>query len=100
MRPGRARPGLWGGRQARVTFQSTLPTTWTSSAEQRAAWLKPGHCGPFVAHRHRCASLPEEIAPEALTLEQALGLPVRAHGAGPKRGGRSGRGDEKAVFVQ
>ena len=51
-------------------------------------WLKTGHYGPFVAHRHRYASLPREIAPEALPLEQALGLLVRAHGAGPKRGGR------------
>ena len=37
-------------------------------------WLKTGHYGPFVAHRRRYASLPEEVSEEALTLEQAVAL--------------------------
>ena len=37
-------------------------------------WLKTGHYGPFVAHRRRYASLPKEIPPDDLTLEQALAL--------------------------
>ena len=37
-------------------------------------WLKTGHYGPFVAHRRRYASLPEDVQPESLTLEQALEL--------------------------
>ena len=36
--------------------------------------LKTGHYGPFIAHRRRYASLPEDVAPDALTLEQALDL--------------------------
>ena len=37
-------------------------------------WLKTGHYGPFVAHRRRYASLPEEVSEGALTLEQAVEL--------------------------
>ena len=37
-------------------------------------WLKTGHYGPFVAHRRRYASLPDDIAPDDLTLDQAVGL--------------------------
>ena len=37
-------------------------------------WLKTGRHGPFVAHRRRYASLPEDVAPEELTLERALAL--------------------------
>ena len=37
-------------------------------------WLKTGHYGPFVAHRRRYAGVPEDVAPEALTLEQAVAL--------------------------
>ena len=37
-------------------------------------WLKTGHYGPFVAHRRRYASLPEDTPPDTLTLEQALDL--------------------------
>ena len=37
-------------------------------------WLKTGHYGPFVAHRRRYASLPEDVSEGALTLEQAVGL--------------------------
>ncbi len=37
-------------------------------------WLKTGGHGPFVAHRRRYASLPEDVAPENLTLEQALAV--------------------------
>ena len=37
-------------------------------------WLKTGRHGPFVAHRRRYASLPEDVAPENLTLEQALAV--------------------------
>ena len=37
-------------------------------------WLKTGHYGPFVAHRRRYASVPEDIAPEDLTLAQAVEL--------------------------
>ena len=37
-------------------------------------WLKTGHYGPFVAHRRRYASLPEEVPEETLTLEQAVEL--------------------------
>ena len=36
--------------------------------------LKTGHYGPFVAHRRRYASLPEDVTPDDLTLEQALDL--------------------------
>ena len=37
-------------------------------------WLKTGHYGPFVAHRRTYAAVPEDIAPDALTLERALAL--------------------------
>ena len=37
-------------------------------------WLKTGHYGPFVAHRRRYASLPEEVPEDALTLERAVEL--------------------------
>ena len=37
-------------------------------------WLKTGRYGPFVAHRRRYASVPEDLSPDALTLEQALVL--------------------------
>ena len=37
-------------------------------------WLKTGRCGLFVAHRRRYASVPEEISPDALTLERAVEL--------------------------
>ena len=43
-------------------------------ADGAPVWLKTGHYGPFVAHRRRYASLPEEIPPDELTLEQALAL--------------------------
>ena len=51
-------------------------------------WLKTGHYGPFVAHRRRYASLPEDVAPEALTLERALellGQAVDSGGDGKRR---------------
>ena len=48
-------------------------------------WLKTGHYGPFVAHRRRYASVPKDVSPGALTLEQALELLEREGG-----GGRSG----------
>ena len=37
-------------------------------------WLKTGHYGPFVAHRRRYVSLPEDVSEEALTLAQAVEL--------------------------
>ena len=37
-------------------------------------WLKTSHYGPFVAHRRAYAPVPEDIAPDALTLERALAL--------------------------
>ena len=37
-------------------------------------WLKTGHYGPFVAHRRRYASLPEDVPEETLTLERAVEL--------------------------
>ena len=37
-------------------------------------WLKTGHYGPFVAHRRRYASLPEDVSEDALSLEQAVEL--------------------------
>ena len=37
-------------------------------------WLKTGRHGPFVAHRRRYVSLPEDVAPDDLTLERALAL--------------------------
>ena len=37
-------------------------------------WLKTGHYGPFVAHRRRYASLPEDLSEDALTLERAVEL--------------------------
>ena len=43
-------------------------------ADGAPVWLKTGHYGPFVAHRRSYASLPEEIPPDDLTLEQALAL--------------------------
>ena len=51
-------------------------------ADKAPVWLKTGHYGPFVAHRRSYASLPEDVAPEALTLERALEL---------LEAGRSGR---------
>ena len=50
-------------------------------------WLKTGHYGPFVAHRRSYASVPEDLAPEDLTLERALALLAPGPGAG--RRGRS-----------
>ena len=41
---------------------------------RKGAARKTGHYGPFVAHRRRYASLPKEILPGDLTLEQALAL--------------------------
>ena len=52
-------------------------------------WLKTGHFGPFIAHRRHYASVPEDIAPDELTLEQALELLARA--SGPGRPGSNGR---------
>ena len=43
-------------------------------ADGAPVWLKTGHYGPFVGHRRRYASLPKEIEPEDLSLEQALAL--------------------------
>ena len=37
-------------------------------------WLKTGHYGPFVAHRRRYVSLPEDVPEDALTLAQAVEL--------------------------
>ena len=37
-------------------------------------WLKTGHYGPFVAHRRRYASLPQDVPEETLTLERAVEL--------------------------
>ena len=37
-------------------------------------WLKTGHYGPFVAHRRRYASLPEDLCGDTLTLAQAVEL--------------------------
>ena len=51
-------------------------------------WLKTGHYGPFVAHRRRYASVPEDLAPESLTLEQ--GLELLGDGAGDGRSARAG----------
>ena len=36
--------------------------------------LRTGHYGPFVAHRRRYASLPEEASPDALGLDDAAAL--------------------------
>ena len=36
--------------------------------------LRTGHYGPFVAHRRRYASLPEDLDPDDLTLEDAVAL--------------------------
>ena len=44
-------------------------------------WLKTGHYGPFVAHRRRYASLPENLSEETLTLERAVEL-LDGSGAG------------------
>ena len=41
---------------------------------RKGAARKTGHYGPFVVHRRRYASLPKEILPGDLTLEQALAL--------------------------
>ena len=59
-------------------------------------WLKTGLHGPFVAHRRFYASVPEDIAPDDLTLERALDLLARASGPGrpgSKAGRRSGTGE-------
>ena len=42
--------------------------------------LKTGHYGPFVAHRRRYASVPENLAPEDVTLDAAVALLERAPG--------------------
>ena len=48
--------------------------------------LKTGRFGPFIAHRRRYVSLPKDIEPEALTLENALHiLGHRQPGAGNGR---------------
>ena len=52
-------------------------------------WLKAGHYDPFVAHRRRYASLPPDVEPEALTLEQALARIEKE--AGPAGGKPRGR---------
>ena len=62
-------------------------------------WLKTGRHGPFVAHRRFYASVPEDIAPDDLTLERALDLLASASGPGRpeskagrrRRSGTSGR---------
>ena len=61
-------------------------------------WLKTGRYGPFVAHRRTYASLPDEIAADALTLAQAIDLLEREKGSGGgRRGGGTGRkGSERA----
>ena len=41
---------------------------------QLRTWLKTGHCSPFVPYRRRYASVPEDVAPEDLTLERAVNL--------------------------
>ena len=62
-------------------------------ADGAAVWLKTGHYGPFVAHRRSYASLPRDVAPDDLTLEQALALLEDEGGAGhPASGGRPGGG--------
>ena len=43
--------------------------------DRAPVWLKTGRYGPFVAHRRRCASLPEDLVPFDLTVERALALP-------------------------
>ena len=56
-------------------------------------WLKTGHYGPFVAHRRRYASVPEDIAPEDLTLAQAVELlTASAGGRACRRARLSGSG--------
>ena len=37
-------------------------------------WLKTGHYGPFVSHRRRYASVPQDVPLDELTFEQALAL--------------------------
>ena len=51
-------------------------------------WLKTGHYGPFVAHRRSYASVPNDVAPDALTLDEALAL--LGHAAPGARTGRGG----------
>ena len=62
-------------------------------------WLKTGRHGSFVAHRRVYASVPEDIAPDDLTLERALDLLAIASGPGrpgSKAGRRSGTGEGRS----
>ena len=52
----------------------TVPKLGPHPGDGAPVWLKTGHYGPFVAHRRRYAGVPEDVAPEALTLEQAVAL--------------------------
>ena len=52
----------------------TLRKLGTHPADGAPVWLKSGRHGPFVAHRRRYASVPDEVGPDALTLEQAVAL--------------------------
>ena len=45
-------------------------------------WLKTGHHGPFVAHRRRYAGVPQDLALDTLTLEQAVDLLSARRSAG------------------
>ena len=49
----------------------TLRKLGAHPADGAPVWLKTGHYGPFVAHRRLYASVPGELSPDALTLEQA-----------------------------
>ena len=62
------------GRSKRVTLAD----------DGAPVWLKTGHCGPVVAYRRTCASVPEDIPADALTLERAPALLAEVTGRAPR----------------
>jgi DNA topoisomerase I len=68
-------------------------------SDGEAVTLHDGKYGPYVKHGKVNASLPEGVAPDAVTLTQALELLAarsEASGGAPKRAARGGRAAAKA----
>ena len=60
--------------------------------------VKSGRYGPYVSHAGVNATLPADIAPEAITLEQAIPLldARAARGGGKKSAGKKAPAGKKA----
>ncbi|MDE0372726.1 MAG: DNA topoisomerase, partial [Rhodospirillales bacterium] len=62
-------------RQSRMRGPSrVLRDLGRHPADGAPVQVRTGRCGPFVAHRRRHASLPEDVDPDGLTLEDAVAL--------------------------